>query len=238
MSPTRHLLFATILAVPVGLSAQGSESPAVEVLELDRAVAMALDSNRQLKIAALDVERAQQRTAEARSKRLPTFSTYVLESQLITSLDFTNREREILSQVTAGDVPDFLGKLCMVSVTNVIAGKTNFATFYVAPDYLAVGSDDDYFFTPMTPVTAQRIGQQLRVDTTVVGHQYADAFLSYATFWLHDTSKSQPACMPKSGLGSGLWLASDGTCSCTSGEVWAEGELQAAVNSCILVLNE
>jgi len=38
---------------------------------------MALDNNRQLKIAVLDVERAQERVAEARTKRLPAFSTYV-----------------------------------------------------------------------------------------------------------------------------------------------------------------
>src|SRR5260370_27214730 len=78
MSLARQTLLATILAVPVGLSAQEAETRTVEVLGLDRAVAMAIDSNRQLKIAALDVERAQQRTAEARTKRLPTFHTYVL----------------------------------------------------------------------------------------------------------------------------------------------------------------
>ena len=48
-----------------------------------------------------------------------------------------------------------------MTVTNVSAGKTNSATFFVAPDYLAVGTDDDYFLTPMTPVTAQRIADRL-----------------------------------------------------------------------------
>jgi outer membrane protein TolC len=89
MRLTRQALLATLLAVPIGLGAQAQDTRAVEVLELDRAVALALDSNRQLKIAALDVERAQQRVAEARTTRLPTFSTYVLASQLITPLDFT-----------------------------------------------------------------------------------------------------------------------------------------------------
>jgi outer membrane protein len=105
ISLTREILLATILVAPVGLSAQESDTRSVEVLGLDRAVARALDSNRQLKIAALDVERAQQRVAEARTKRLPTFSTYVLESQLITSLDFTVRAGQFGIFNTIGPVP-------------------------------------------------------------------------------------------------------------------------------------
>ena len=105
MSLTRHALLATMLALRIGLSAQAPESRSVEVLGLDRAVAMALDSNRQLKIAALDVERAQERVAEARSKRLPAFSTYVLESQLISSLDFSIRAGQFGTFNAVGPVP-------------------------------------------------------------------------------------------------------------------------------------
>ena len=81
--------------------------------------------------------------------------------QRISSLDFTNREREIYEQVTNGNIPDFLRKLAPVTVTNVAAGKTNVATFFAAPDYLAIGSDEDYFLIPMTPITAQRIADRL-----------------------------------------------------------------------------
>jgi outer membrane protein TolC len=103
MSLTRHVLIAISLVVPVGVVAQ--EAPSVEVLRLDRAVAMALDSNRQLKIAALDVDKGQERIAEARVKRLPAFSTYALESQLITSLDFTVRAGQFGMFNTVGPVP-------------------------------------------------------------------------------------------------------------------------------------
>ena len=105
MSLTRQVLLATILAVPIGLCAQERDTRSVEVLELDRAVAIAIDSNRQLKIAALDVERAQERIAEARTKRLPAFSTYVLESQLITSLDFTVKAGQFGLFNAIGPVP-------------------------------------------------------------------------------------------------------------------------------------
>jgi outer membrane protein TolC len=94
-----------MMAVPIGLPAQQPETRSVEVLGLDRAVAAALDSNRQLKIAALDVDRAQQRVAEARTKRLPTFQTYALESQLLTSLDFTVRTGQFGTFSAVGPIP-------------------------------------------------------------------------------------------------------------------------------------
>ena len=75
----------------------------------------------------------------------------------ITGLGLPERDTETLAQITSGNVPDFLRKLVPVSVTNVVDGLTNTATFYVTPDYLAVGSDEDYFLTPMSPNTAQRI---------------------------------------------------------------------------------
>jgi outer membrane protein TolC len=105
MSLTRQALLATLVAVPIGLSAQGQDTRAVEVLELDRAVTMALDNNRQLKIAALDVERAQERVAEARTKRLPALNTYVLGSHLITPLDFTVRAGQFGLYSGIGPVP-------------------------------------------------------------------------------------------------------------------------------------
>jgi outer membrane protein len=105
MSPARYTLLATMLAVPISVCAQERDTRSVAVLGLDQAVAMALDNNRQLEIAALDVERAQQRVAEARTKRLPTFNTYVLAAQLITSLDFTVRAGQFGTFNTIGPVP-------------------------------------------------------------------------------------------------------------------------------------
>lgn len=89
-----------------------------------------------------------------RATNAPTGSELV---QRLTPLTLEAREQEILAQVTAGNVPEFLRRLCPVTVTSVIGDKTNTATFFVTPDYLAVGSDADYFFTPLTPVIAQRI---------------------------------------------------------------------------------
>ena len=111
MSLTLYALLATMLAVPFGVGAQEREPRSVDVLGLDQAVAIALDSNRQLKIAALEVERAQQRVAEARTRRLPTFNTYVLAAELITSLDVTVRAGQFGTFNNIGPVPSTDTKL-------------------------------------------------------------------------------------------------------------------------------
>lgn len=101
---------------------------------------------------------AQKLPLPARSPQAPTGSGFVAR---ITPLDFTNREQQVFAEVVAGNVPEFYRNFCAVTVANVSSGKTNTATFFAAPDYLAVGSDTDHFFIPMTPVTAQRIADRL-----------------------------------------------------------------------------
>lgn len=77
--------------------------------------------------------------------------------ETIKALDLQPREEKIFSEITKGNVPEFLRKLCPVTVTNIANGKTHTATYFVTPDYLAIGTDEDYFLTPLTPFTAQKI---------------------------------------------------------------------------------
>jgi len=63
------------------------------------------------------------------------------------------RESAILGELLAGNVPSFMRTLCPVTVE--VGGLR--ATYWVTPDYLCIGSDDDYVRVPMTPGTAQRI---------------------------------------------------------------------------------
>ena len=75
----------------------------------------------------------------------------------IAKLPLAEREEEITAQVLAGNVPDFLRRLQPVTVKHL----AHTATFFVAPDYLAVGTDSDYFLVPLTPISAQRIAGRL-----------------------------------------------------------------------------
>jgi hypothetical protein len=96
---------------------------------------------------------------------LPPRSTNALNgtefATRIAPLNLAEREEEIVAQVTSGNVPNFLRKLCPVRAASVVEGTTNTATFYATPDYLAIGSDDDYFLVPMSPNTGQRIADAL-----------------------------------------------------------------------------
>jgi hypothetical protein len=81
--------------------------------------------------------------------------------KIISTLDFTQREQAVVKAVFAGNLPAFQSRLCPVTVTNVTEGMTNIATFFASPDYLAVGSDEDYLLMPVSPNTAQRIADRL-----------------------------------------------------------------------------
>src|SRR5262245_21069354 len=102
MRHTARLIVAVTLALPTAASAQGRP---VEVLGLDQALRLAADNNRQLKIAELDVQKAQERVAAATKKRYPQFSFTLLESQLLTELAFTVEQGQFGSFPGIGPVP-------------------------------------------------------------------------------------------------------------------------------------
>lgn len=98
--------------------------------------------------------------------------------QKISAMDLAARDRETADEFLSGDAPDFLRKFCPVNVTNVAEGATNVATFFVAPDYLAIGSDTNYFLAPLSPGTAQRIAD--RLNCTLPTRKMVDAIYAAA----------------------------------------------------------
>jgi hypothetical protein len=101
---------------------------------------------------------AQELQLPTRATNAPDGDTFVKQ---ITALDLKERDRVIADEILAGNVPDFLRKLCPIAVTNVTDGVTNTATFFATPDYLAVGSDTNYLLIPVAPATAQRLADRL-----------------------------------------------------------------------------
>lgn len=96
---------------------------------------------------------------------LPARATNALSgrefAQRAASLSLAEREQAVFREITSGNVPEFLRRLCPIQVTNTIENQTNIATFYVTPDYLAVGSDADYVLMPISPSLAQKIADEL-----------------------------------------------------------------------------
>ena len=71
------------------------------------------------------------------------------------------RERDSLAvlELRAGNLPSFLKKLVPIQVTvqDSISRNTHKIVYYVSPDYLAIGTDDDWARIPLTPMAAQQI---------------------------------------------------------------------------------
>jgi|AGTN01.2.fsa_nt_gi hypothetical protein len=76
----------------------------------------------------------------------------------IRGLDNEERENSIEKEIKSGNFPNFMRKLVRIN-TSIITpdGKIISAHYYVMPDYLMIGSDEDFFRIPMQPKTAQKI---------------------------------------------------------------------------------
>lgn len=111
--------------------------------------------------------------------------------QPLASLAQGAREDRIYQEVMAGNVPDFLRVTVPVSVSASVGGTTKTVTFFAAPDYVALGSDDDYVLMPMTPLLAQRLANEL--NCTLPTKKMVDAIYSAAPL------KLRPQPIPPSG---------------------------------------
>ncbi|MBA3663049.1 MAG: T9SS type A sorting domain-containing protein [Bacteroidetes bacterium] len=93
--------------------------------------------------------------------RLPSMLTGSQYTAQIAALSLTARENSIYNEVISGNVPDFSRTLTPVTGTALIGGFPKSVTYYVLPDYLAIGSDADYFLCPMSPMLATKIADSL-----------------------------------------------------------------------------
>ncbi len=73
--------------------------------------------------------------------------------------DRFKREEFIFDLFKKGYVPEFMSKMCPVEI-DLPELKSTF-TFYVTPDYLCFGTNEDYLRTPLFPGTAQNIADSL-----------------------------------------------------------------------------
>jgi hypothetical protein len=73
------------------------------------------------------------------------------------TLSATTRENMEYTEVSNGNVPSFYRNLKPVTSSAVIGGITESVTYYVIPDYLAIGTDTNYFLCPMSPMLATQI---------------------------------------------------------------------------------
>ena len=80
------------------------------------------------------------------------------------AMKWAARDSFAVKEVLAGNVPRFLKEFVPINVTitDSLSGKTISATYYVAPDYLSIGTDNDWARINITPYAAQRIADSFQ----------------------------------------------------------------------------
>jgi len=75
------------------------------------------------------------------------------------TMNWKERDSLAVREALAGNIPHFLKKFRKVTVkiTDNLTGKTIHAAYYVSPDYLSIGTEDDWARIDITPMAAQQI---------------------------------------------------------------------------------
>jgi hypothetical protein len=78
-----------------------------------------------------------------------------------SGLSGADRDRAVVAELERGNIPSFLGHLTPVRLTtNPSDGRAVAATIWVTPDYLAIGSDNDFLYVPLTYYSATTIADR------------------------------------------------------------------------------
>lgn len=95
-----------------------------------------------------------------------------------TSISLAEREAIIFKEISSGNVPDFYRKL--QEIRDTIGEKGNYHTirYFVLPDFLAIGSNEDYFYCPMKPQLAQKVANLLK--SSLPTRKISDKIYQYA----------------------------------------------------------
>lgn len=97
-----------------------------------------------------------------------------------STLSLEQRENLIFKEIKSGNVPSFLRKLTEIKDTIQISNQTFIVSYYVLPDYFAIGSNSDFFYIPMTPILAQKVAYLTKCNLPtrkIVNQVYKNATL-------------------------------------------------------------
>lgn len=79
-----------------------------------------------------------------------------------TALSLKDREKIIYKAIKQGNIPNFYRKLVKITDSMKVNYRQMVIEYYVIPDYIAIGTDTNYFYCPMTPGLAQRVANKLK----------------------------------------------------------------------------
>jgi len=80
-------------------------APPPDALTIDQAAQIALANNRNLKIVALSLDSSKEKLAAEKTRRLPSFNTYIFGSQVLTPFSFTVQAGQFGTYPATGPIP-------------------------------------------------------------------------------------------------------------------------------------
>jgi outer membrane protein TolC len=98
-------VFYILLLANTGWCQSSGSSSTGEVLTLDRAVMLALQNNRQVNNAALEVSKSEDQIAAFKTKRLPGLKLDLTEAEPRTSIDLKFKQGDLGSAPSTGPIP-------------------------------------------------------------------------------------------------------------------------------------
>ena len=101
----------------------------------------------------------------------------------VTGLSIADREKAVVREILSGNVPSFSRKLIPVKFTETRNSLSYEVVFFTASDYIAIGSDQDYLYVPMTTPTAQYLAETM--NCTLPTSKMVDIIYSKAEVKLH-----------------------------------------------------
>ena len=80
-----------------------------------------------------------------------------------SAMKWKERDSLAVKEILEGGLPDFLKKFVPVKIYGIDSstGKIVHLTYYVAPDYLSIGNNNDWARINITPMAAQKIADSL-----------------------------------------------------------------------------
>jgi hypothetical protein len=103
------------------------------------------------------------------------------------------REARVVAEVLAGNVPTWWRSMVPVTMVRGVGARDVTVQFETTPDYLAVGSDDDWFLMPLSPEAANLLGAL--TDTRLPTPPMVDAIWQAAAIRLGPDSIAPSAAM-------------------------------------------
>lgn len=109
---------------------------------------------------------------------------------MVRTVELEAREDRIFTEIAKGNIPESFRTLMPVQVTRQLDGREYRVTFWATADYLGVGSEEDAFYAPLSPQTAQRVAD-------LVGASLPTPFMVDA-IWEAASTQLEPAPIPPS----------------------------------------